>query len=170
MSGIATGRKKFKHPWEIHIQQGNAYILKELYSQAQAAYMRGMEASESQLESGLLLQINPIAIHGFVISCRNLAHVYCMRDSEKEAERLLLKAYNKALKLMKTESLSIQYRAEAYRAFHAAFAELVDFYNNSECEEKIAEIIQKSKLHIQKFLQEVNFITYKSSLPSLNKS
>ena len=168
MSHIATGRKKFKHPWEIHIQQGDAYMLKELYSQAQAAYIRGMEASESQLESGLQKQINPIAIHGFVISCRNLAKVYCIRDLETEAERLLVKAYKKALKLMKIEHLSIQYRTEAYRAFHAAFAELVDFYNNSECEEKIAETIEESKLHIQKFLQEVNLRTYKSSLPSLN--
>lgn len=168
MSHIATGRKKFKHPWEIHIQQGDAYMLKELYSQAQAAYIRGMEASESQLESGLQKQINPIAIHGFVISCRNLAKVYCIRDSETEAERLLVKAYKKALKLMKIEHLSIQYRTEAYRAFHAAFAELVDFYNNSECEEKIAETVEESKLHIQKFLQEVNLRTYKSSLPSLN--
>ncbi|MEL6461374.1 MAG: hypothetical protein AAFQ91_24610 [Cyanobacteria bacterium J06621_15] len=168
MSRIATGRKKFKHPWEIHIQQGDAYMLKELYSQAQAAYIRGMEASESQLESGLQKQINPIAIHGFVISCRNLAKVYCVRDLETEAERLLVKAYKKALKLMKIEHLSIQYRTEAYRAFHAAFAELVDFYNNSECEEKIAETVEESKLHIQKFLQEVNLRTYKSSLPSLN--
>ena len=168
MSPIATGRKKLKHSWEIHIQQGDAYMLKELYSEAQAAYIRGMEASESQLESGLQNQINPIAIHGFVISCRNLAKVYCIRDSETEAERLLVRAYKKALKLMKIEHLSIQYRTEAYRAFHAAFAELVDFYNNSECEEKIAETIEESKLHIQKFLQEVNLRTYKSSLPSLN--
>ena len=69
---------------------------------------------------------------------------------------------------MKIEHLSIQYRTEAYRAFHAAFAELVDFYNNSECEEKIAETIEQSKLHIQKFLQEVNMRTHKSSLSSLN--
>ena len=168
MSRIATGRKKFKHPWEIHIQQGDAYMLKEFYSQAQASYIRGMEASESQLENGLQKQINPIAIHGFVISCRNLAKVYCIRDLETEAERLLLKAYTKALKLMKIEHLSIQYRTEAYRAFHAAFAELVDFYNNSECEEKIAETIEQSKLHIQRFLQEVNMRTHKSSLSSLN--
>ena len=168
MSGIATGRKKFKHSWEIHIQQGDAYMLKELYSQAQAAYIRGIEASESQLEDGLQKQMNPIAIHGFVISCRNLAKVYCIRDLETEAERLLLKAYTKALKLMKIEHLSIQYRTEAYRAFHAAFAELVDFYNNSECEEKIAETIEQSKLHIQRFLQEVNMRTHKSSLSSLN--
>ena len=168
MSGIATGRKKFKHSWEIHIQQGDAYMLKELYSEAQAAYIRGMEASESQLEDGLQKQMNPIAIHGFVISCRNLAKVYCIRDLETEAERLLLKAYTKALKLMKIEHLSIQYRTEAYRAFHAAFAELVDFYNNSECEEKIAETIEQSKLHIQRFLQEVNMRTHKSSLSSLN--
>ncbi|MEM7712851.1 MAG: hypothetical protein AAF349_04640 [Cyanobacteria bacterium P01_A01_bin.68] len=166
MSRIATGGKKPKYPWEIHIQQGNAYMLKELYSQAQAAYIRGMEASESQLE--MQKQINPIAIHGFVISCRNLAKVYCIRDLQIEAERLLLKAYTKALKLMKIEHLSIRYRTEAYRAFHAAFAELIDFYNNSESEEKIAETIEQSKLHIQIFFQEVNLKTYKSSLSSLN--
>lgn len=155
MSDTAMGSRKPNPLWQMHIQQGNANMRDGFYSEAQAAYIRAMQVAEDLLKRALQKQDDTDAIHEFVISCQNLAEVYCVMGLGEEAERLLLKAHSRALKLMNTENISIRFRTEAYRAFQAAFIELVEFYRQTGCHEKMAETIAESKLHAQQFLQEV---------------
>ncbi len=155
MSDPVTDHKQPNPQWQMHIECGNANMQSGLYPQAQAAYLRAMEVAEKLLSQALSQRNDVDAIHGFVISCQNLAESYCVMGAEKEAERLLLRAHQKALELMEMENLSIPYKAEAYRAFQATLMELVEFYRRTERHEKMAETITESKLYAQNFLQNI---------------
>ncbi|BAZ05636.1 hypothetical protein [Calothrix sp. NIES-3974] len=155
MSDTVTNRKQSNPEWQMHIECGNANMQSGRYPQAQAAYLRAMEVAEKLLSQALSQRNDMDAIHGFVISCQNLAESYCIMGAEKEAERLLLRAHQKALELMEMDNMSIQFRAEAYRAFQATLIELVEFYRRTECHEKMAEKITESKLSAHNFLQKI---------------
>lgn len=156
MSNTAITPIKPNPLWEMYIQQGNTHMRDGLSSKAKAAYIQAMEIAENILEDALKKQDNMDAIHGFVISCQYLAEVYYVKGLGNETERILHRARNKTLKLMAEDSLSVEFRKEAFQAFHITNMEIVSFYRSCRCHDLVTDILRESKLHSQKFLHEIN--------------
>lgn len=123
----------------------------KLYHDAIACYQKALTVAQELLQEATSRLSNSEAIHIYVLSCQNLANCHLAVGEVMEAETCLLKAQSNASEMMGASKLPMEFRTQAYYAFHATFQDLIKFYQAVDRQDALCEIIMQSKEQALKF-------------------
>ncbi|MBE9213605.1 hypothetical protein IQ247_13165 [Plectonema cf. radiosum LEGE 06105] len=123
----------------------------KLYHDAIACYPKALTVAQELLQEATSHLSNSEAIHIYVLSCQNLANCHLAVGEVMKAETCLLKAQSSASGMMGASKLPMEFRTQAYYAFHTTFQDLVRFYQAINRQDALGEIIMQSKEQALKF-------------------